>query len=219
MARNLSRARASAYLERQGESWRLDADGSTFASRIVVNAAGAWADAIAGRAGLAPCRLQPMRRTAATIGVPDDIAALLPRHPFAAAVDESFYFKPETGVIMVSLSEETPSEPCDAHPEDIDVAMALERFHMATVVPRARPLATWAGLRTFAPDRLPVVGFDAAAPGFFWYAGQGGYGIQTSPAASTLAAKAILGEALQPEEAQILSAFRPGRFVEADRRA
>ena len=94
---------------------------------------------------------------------------------------------------MVSLSEETPSEPCDAYADDLDVAMALERFHAATIVPRARPIATWAGLRTFAPDRLPVVGFDAEAEDFFWYAGQGGIGIQTSPAHSALAAKLVLG--------------------------
>ncbi len=204
-------------LETQGNSWRLEAGGVPVACRIVVNAAGAWADVVAERAGLAPRGLQPRRRTAATIGVPDGIARLLPQHPFATAVDESFYFKPETGVIMVSLSEETPSEPCDAYPEEIDVATALERFHAATVVPRARPLATWAGLRTFAPDRLPVVGFDTDAPGFFWYAGQGGYGIQTSPAASALAAKAVLGQALEPAEAEILRAFSPGRFAETPR--
>jgi D-arginine dehydrogenase len=198
--------------ESQGAGWRLEAGAHAIACRHLVNASGAWADRIAAVAGVAPKGLQPKRRTAATIGVPDEIAPLLARHPFATPVDESFYFKPETGAIMVSLSEETPSEPCDAYPEDIDVATALERFHEATVVPRARPLATWAGLRTFAPDRLPVVGFDADAPGFFWYAGQGGYGIQTSPAHSALAAKAILGEALSPAEAEILRAFRPDRF-------
>jgi D-arginine dehydrogenase len=93
------------------------------------------------------------------------------------------------------------------------VATALERFHEATIVPRARPIATWAGLRTFAPDRLPVVGFDPDAPGFFWYAGQGGYGIQTSPAHSALAAKALLRAALTPAETDILHAFRPERFT------
>ena len=198
--------------ERQGATWRLDADAGAFVCRHLVNASGAWADRVAAIAGVAPKGLQPMRRTAATIGVPDEIAAMLPHHPFATAVDESFYFKPETGTIMVSLSEETPSEPCDAHPEDIDVATALERFHQATIVPRARPLATWAGLRTFAPDRLPVVGADPETPGFFWYVGQGGYGIQTSPAHSALAAKALIGEPLSAEEVDILHAFRPGRF-------
>jgi D-arginine dehydrogenase len=207
-----------ARAERQGGGWRLDAGDGALACRHLVNASGAWADRVAAIAGVAPKGLQPKRRTAATIGVPDELAALLARHPFATPVDESFYFKPETGAIMVSLSEETPSEPCDAYPEDIDVATALERFHEATIVPRARPLAAWAGLRTFAPDRLPVAGPDPEAPDFFWYVGQGGYGIQTSPAHSALAAKALLGEALSPAEAEILHAFRPHRFAQETRR-
>jgi D-arginine dehydrogenase len=198
---------------REHGGWRVEAGGRAISCRVVVNAAGAWADNVAALAGLSPRGLKPMRRTAATIAVGGELAALLPSHPFATPVDESFYFKPETGALMVSLSEETPSEPCDAWPEDIDVATALERFHEATIVPRARPVATWAGLRTFARDRLPVVGFDPDAPGFFWYAGQGGYGIQTSPAHSELAAKAVLGEALGPAEAEILRAFRPERLA------
>jgi D-arginine dehydrogenase len=198
--------------ERERAGWRIEAGAHAIACRHLVNASGAWADRVAAVAGVAPKGLQPKRRTAATLGVSDQIAPLLARHPFATPVDETFYFKPETGSIMVSLSEETPSEPCDAYPEDIDVATALERFHASTIVPRSRPLATWAGLRTFARDRLPVVGFDPEAPGFFWYVGQGGYGIQTSPAHSAVAAKAILGEPPSPAEAAILAAFRPDRF-------
>jgi D-arginine dehydrogenase len=108
---------------------------------------------------------------------------------------------------MVSLSDETPSEPCDAQSDDYDVALALDRFHSATIVPESRPIATWAGLRTFAPDRLPVVGFDAAANGFFWYAAQGGYGIQTSPALSALAAKLVMGETLDAKETVLAAAL------------
>jgi D-arginine dehydrogenase len=156
-----------------------------------------------------------MRRTAATLPVPEAIARMLPAHPFATPVDGSFYFKPETGAIMVSLSEETPSEPCDAYPEELDVAVALERFHAATIVPRARPSATWAGLRTFAADRLPVVGFDPEAEGFFWYAGQGGTGIQTSPEHSALAAKLVLGQEPDAAEREIAAAFRCDRPLPA----
>jgi D-arginine dehydrogenase len=198
-------------LERTGDGWQVEVQDTRFSCGTIVNAAGAWADQIAERAEVKPRGLRPMRRTAATIGVPPDLAALLPRMPFAAPVDESFYFKPEAGAIMVSLSEETPSEPCDAHPEDPHIAPALERFHDATIVPRGRPAATWAGLRTFVGDRLPVVGFDAEAPRFFWYAAQGGYGIQTSPALSTLSAKLLLGKELDPPEAELAKAMRASR--------
>jgi D-arginine dehydrogenase len=173
--------------------------------RVIVDAAGAWAERVAVLAGARPVGLTPMRRTAATIGVPAYLAAHLPTHPAVVPVDESFYFKPDAAAIMVSLSEESLSEPCDAYPEDIDVALALERFHEATIVPRGRPIATWAGLRTFAPDRLPVVGFDPEVPGFFWYAGQGGYGIQMSPALSALGAKLVLGQAV--DAADLAEAF------------
>jgi D-arginine dehydrogenase len=126
--------------------------------------------------------------------------------------DDSFYFKPEARAIMVSLNDETRSEPCDAWPDDFDVALALDRFYAATVIPPVRPTATWAGLRTFASDRNPVVGFDPDAPGFFWYAGQGGYGIQTSPALSALAARLICEEPLSTEEAELAAVLRPGRL-------
>jgi D-arginine dehydrogenase len=201
------------HLAKEGSGWRIDAGARSLACGIVVNAAGAWADRVAALAKVAEVGLEPRRRTAATLPAPRDIAALLPSHPFATAVDESFYFKPETGAIMVSLSEETPSEPCDAYPDDVDVATALERFHAATIVPRARPTATWAGLRTFVRDRVPVVGFAPDRPGFFWYAGQGGYGIQTSPALSALAAKAVLSAPLDADDAEALRALQPDRFV------
>ena len=198
-------------IEPQAEGWRVFAGGHEFACGIIVDAAGAWADAVAGLAGVARRGLQPRRRTAATLAVPPEIAEMLPRVPFVAPVDESFYFKPDAGAIMVSLSDETPSDPCDAWPEDEDVALALDRFGEATIVPITQPIATWAGLRTFAPDRLPVIGFDRQSPRFFWYAGQGGYGIQTSPALSALGVKLILGEALDPLEAELAAALDSGR--------
>jgi D-arginine dehydrogenase len=194
------------------DGWRVEAGARGIACGLLVNAAGAWADRVAGLAGVAPIGLEPRRRTAATIAVPESMAALLPRHPLVAPLDESFYFKPEVGSIMVSLSEETPSEPMDPWPDDIDVATALERFHAATIVPETRPTAAWAGLRTFASDRLPVVGFDAAAQSFFWYAGQGGYGIQTAPALSALGAKLLLGQPLDQTENEIALSLDAGRF-------
>jgi len=202
-------------IARRFEGWEVQAGARAIACAILVNAAGAWVDEVAALAGVVRRGLRPMRRTAATLPVPETIARMLPTHPFATPVDGSFYFKPETGSIMVSLSEETPSEPCDAYPDELDVAVALERFHGATIVPRARPSATWAGLRTFAADRLPVVGFDPEAEGFFWYAGQGGTGIQTSPAHSALAAKLILGQELDAAEREIAAAFRCDRPLPA----
>jgi D-arginine dehydrogenase len=199
-------------IERQNSGWLVEAGEHVISCGVIANAAGAWADEVAELAGIRRRRLQPKRRTAATIGVPPELAAMLPTHPFAAPIDDSFYFKPETGQIMVSLSDETPSEPCDAYPDDLDVALALERFHEATIVPRARPIATWAGLRTFSPDRLPVFGFDGDNGSFFWYAGQGGTGIQTSPAASVLGAKLILGDALDELEAETARNFRADRL-------
>jgi D-arginine dehydrogenase len=199
-------------IERRDGGWRVSTAAGTFHCGIIANAAGAWADEVAALAGVPRRGLQPMRRTAATIGVPEALEALLPSAPFVAPVDNSFYFKPEARAIMVSLSDATPCDPCDAWADDFDVALALERFHAATIVPEARPTATWAGLRTFAPDGDPVVGFDPEAPGFFWYAGQGGYGIQTSPALSSLAAKLVLGEEPDAEEHELAVAITPTRF-------
>jgi D-arginine dehydrogenase len=216
--RTARRAGASFHLSARVENVLSTADGwlialaeREIACGTLVNAAGAWADGVAALAGAATVGLQPMRRTAATVPVPEEIRQLLPRLPFVAPVEESFYFKPEVGSIMVSLADETPCEACDAYPEDLDVAIALERFHQATIVPRTRPTATWAGLRTFPPDRVPVVGFDAEASGFFWYAGQGGFGIQTSPALSALGAKLIVGDELSEKEAELAAEMRPDR--------
>jgi D-arginine dehydrogenase len=197
---------------RENGIWRVTAGERKIAARILVDASGPWADSVAAIAGVSPLLLQPMRRTAATIEVPAELVPRLAETPLAMPVDQTFYFKPEARAIMVSLSEETPSDPCDAWPDDLDVALALDRFHAATIVPPVKPTATWAGLRTFAPDRNPVVGFDAVVPGFFWYAGQGGYGIQTSPALSAFGAKLILGDPLDEAEAGIASVLSSRRF-------
>jgi D-arginine dehydrogenase len=197
---------------RRESKWLIVAGGTEIRANIVVNAAGAWAEDISHRAGLPGRGLQAFRRTAATLPMPPELLRTIAGLPVATAVDDSFYFKPDAGDMLVSLSEETPSPPCDAYPDDLDVAMALERFHDATTVPRARPRASWAGLRTFAPDRDPVIGYETDAPGFFWCAGQGGYGLQTAPALSALAASILLEEPLDTDWAGLAHALRPGRF-------
>lgn len=203
-------------IERSSNAWRVAAGEMEFECDVLVDAAGAWADSIAERAGVPRRGLQPLRRTAATIPVSPELENRLATLPFVTPIDESFYFKPEARAIMVSLADETPSDPCDAYADDFDVALALDRFHAATLVAPARPTATWAGLRTFASDRRPIVGFDAGAPGFFWYAGQGGYGIQTAPELSVLGAKLVRNAPLQGAEAELAQALRPQRMRAAE---
>jgi D-arginine dehydrogenase len=171
-----------------GDGWLVTAGESTVSTGVVVNAAGAWADAVARLAGAAPVGLVPYRRTACVFPAPLDTSGL----PMVVDVDQQFYFKPETGTFMGSLAEETPMEPHDVRPEEIDVALAIERIQAATTLDIRHVSRTWAGLRTFAPDRLPVVGMDPDHPGFFWLAGQGGFGIMTSPAMGRLAAALIV---------------------------
>jgi D-arginine dehydrogenase len=200
-------------LERGNDGFAIFAGGEEISAATVVNASGAWADSIAALAGLQPLGVVPMRRTAANIPAPAELHATLERIPLVGPIDNRFYFRPDAGAIMVSLSEETPFQACDVWADDIDVATALERFHEATIVPRARPIATWAGLRTFARDRNPVVGADPREPNFFWLAGQGGYGIKTSPALSALAAKLLLSEPLDADEEEMLPHVEPARLT------
>jgi D-arginine dehydrogenase len=182
-------ARAS-RIERDGDGWRVEAGGQSFSCGVVVNAAGAWADEVAALAGVARVGLTPKRRTALTFDPPptDGLASW----PCVIDADEAFYFKPDAGRILASPADETPSPPCDAQPEDLDVAITVDRIETATTLTVARIASKWAGLRTFAPDKTPVVGMDPDAPGFFWLAGQGGYGIMTSPALGATAAALIL---------------------------
>ena len=169
--------------------WRIETAAGTFSAATLINAAGAWADELARLAGVRPLGLTPRRRTAARVAAEGwSIAAW----PCVADATEQWYFKPDAGALLLSPADETPSAPCDAHPEDEDVALAIDRVEQATQLSIGRPLASWAGLRTFASDRTPVVGFDARARGFFWFAGQGGYGIQMAPALAALAAEWIL---------------------------
>jgi D-arginine dehydrogenase len=161
---------------------------------VVVNATGAWADEVARQAGARPVGLQPMRRTAMTIPAPEGHGT---RHwPMVIDVDETVYFKPDAGQMLLSPANEDPMPPCDVAPEELDIALAVHRFEELTTVPVKRIAHRWAGLRSFVPDRSPVAGWDTQAEGFFWLAGQGGYGIQMAPALARAAAAMLLGQAL-----------------------
>lgn len=186
------RARLAA-VQGEGSGWRLGlADGRELHCAVLVNAAGAWADEVAALAGVRAIGVVPLRRTMAQLRVsPAPPAAL----PLVLDIDESFYFKPEAGRLWLSPHDETPSDPCDAAPEEIDVATAIARLEEVVDWGVERIDHRWAGLRSFAPDRLPVYGFDRRQPRFFWCAGQGGFGIQTAPAAADLAARLLLGDA------------------------
>jgi D-arginine dehydrogenase len=193
--------------ERIGDGWRLQAGGEAIEAATLVNAAGAWADPVAELAGAPSIGIQPYRRTVVQLEVDPPAPANL---PVVLAADGSFYFKPEAGGrLWVSPHDETPAAPGDVQPEELDVAIAIDRFERATNWAIKRVERRWAGLRSFAPDRLPVYGFDPAAPGFFWCAGQGGFGIQTAPAAARMAAGLLLGR----EVAEIDPApYLPDRF-------
>ncbi|MBL27050.1 MAG: FAD-dependent oxidoreductase [Rhodospirillaceae bacterium] len=167
-------------IAREGSGWRVEAGGETYAASTIVNAAGAWADVVAGLAGVPPIGLMPKRRTVIIYPGPD--GKPVPHGPMVIDVDEQFYFKPEAGKFLASPADETPSPPCDAQPEELDIATVVDRVERAVTFRIGRIEHSWAGLRSFVADRSPVMGPDPAAPGFFWLAGQGGYGIMTSPA-------------------------------------
>lgn len=178
-------------LERGADGWTVGFGDQELRADVVVNAAGAWGDELARMAGVAPLGLQPLRRTALLLDLERDISAW----PLIHRVQGGLYFKPEAGLLMVSLADEHPSEPCDAQPEELDVAMIVDRFQELTTVNVRRLNRTWAGLRTFLPDRLPAVGYDPRVPDFFWLVGQGGSGMQTAPALGRMAADLLAGRA------------------------
>lgn len=187
---------------RDAGRWRLATRSGAFAADLLVNAAGAWADEIATLAGAAPIGLRPYRRTMVQLRTDPAPPAGC---PLVSDLGGSFYFKPEAGGrVWLTPHDEVDSPPCDAAPEEIDVATAIHRFEQVVDWRVAALEHRWAGLRSFAPDRRPVYGFDPAVPGFFWCAGQGGFGIQTAPAAARLACQLLLGE--QP-------ALDPGRYL------
>jgi D-arginine dehydrogenase len=181
--------------------WRIATRAGVFEADVLVNAAGAWADTVAELAGVPAIGIKPLRRTMVQLRVDPPAAMTL---PLVRDARDRFYFKPEAGGrIWLSPHDEIPSDPCDAAPEEIDVAMAIDKLETAIDWRIAAVERKWAGLRSFALDRKPVYGFDPAAPGFFWCAGQGGFGIQTSPAAAALAASMLLGAPADPIALQI----------------
>lgn len=190
----------------EGQGWVVDTAAGSFRAGLLVDAAGAWADRIAVLAGANPVGLQPYRRTLSQLRVDPPASSDL---PLVMDALERFYFKPEAGGrLWLSPHDETPCDPCDCAPEELDVAIAIDRLEGVVDWKVERVERSWAGLRSFAPDRRPVYGFDPEVPGFFWCAGQGGFGIQTAPAAARLAADLLLGRApeLDPEP------YSPGRF-------
>jgi len=200
-----------ASIERASNAWRVTTyKGEAYESPIVVNAAGAWADEVARLAGIAPIGLQPKRRTIITFDAPPgtDLARL----PFAKTVHEELYFAPESGQLFASPMDEVPSEPTDAQPDELEVALAAFRMEERTIVKVERIHSRWAGLRTFTPDRHPVVGFAERAEGFLWLAGQGGFGLQTSPAMARIAVSLILRTAW-PIEGVTAEDLNPARFL------
>jgi D-arginine dehydrogenase len=168
-------------LERRDGAWEVSTAGGTWRAGIVVDAAGAWADAVAAMAGLPPVGLRPLRRTICAFPAPPGRDSA--RWPLLMDADERFYLKPEPGHFLASPADETPSEPCDPRPDMLDIATALERVRETTTLEARSVSSSWAGLRTFAPDRVLVLGPDPLEPSFVWCAGQGGFGIQCSPAA------------------------------------
>ena len=177
--------------DRKTDGWALETPAGHFECAILANAAGAWADEVARIAGLAPIGIVPHRRTIAQLRVDPPAPADL---PLVIDARERFYFKPEAGGrLWVSPHDETPCEPCDCAPEELDVAVAIDRLGQVVEWRIEAVEHRWAGLRSFAPDRLPVYGFAPGRDDFFWCAGQGGFGIQTAPAAARMAASLLLG--------------------------
>ncbi|MCP9222485.1 FAD-binding oxidoreductase [Erythrobacter sp. LQ02-29] len=209
--RPLCRARI-ARIERNAERWAIaDERGRSWQASAIVNAAGAWADEVARMAGARALGIQPLRRTVAQVETdpPTDPAA-----PLVLDINGRFYFKPESGRLWLSPHDETPSPAVDAAPEEIAIAEAIERYQQTVDAKVTRVERRWAGLRSFSPDRAPVYGWDPTVDGFFWFAGQGGFGIQTAPAAARLASQLLLDAPRDAMTAPLdAGLYRPGRFA------
>lgn len=203
--------------QRDGGAWRLAWHGAAgpgeARAALLVNAAGAWADSVAQLAGAAPLGVQPLRRSMVQLRVdPVPHEAL----PLTLSFDGDFYFRPQGARLWLSPHDETPDMAGDAAPEELDIALAIDRMEQAMDWRVLGLERRWAGLRSFAPDRLPVYGFDPARAGFFWFAGQGGFGIQTAPAAARLGAQLLLGLARDAmTEGLDAAIYAPGRFSPA----
>ena len=188
-------------LSQAGADWQVESSKGVFTAPVVINAAGAWSDVIAGMAGVKPVGLKPKRRTAVTFDPPNgtDIHAW----PMVIDADEQWYFKPDAGRILLSPCDETDSEPTDAQPDEMDIAIAVDRLETVSNLQVRRLAAKWAGLRSFVEDRTVVCGFDSEKPGFFWLAAQGGYGIQTSAAMARVAGALAQGRGLPQDVADL----------------
>ncbi|MSO54589.1 MAG: FAD-binding oxidoreductase [Rhodospirillales bacterium] len=201
-------------LERKDGRWRIGAGSDAHTARVVVNAAGAWGDVVAAAVGIAPLGLSPKRRTAITFDTPTGMDSRA--WPMVIDAQEEFYVKPESGRLLASPADETPMDPCDVQPDELDIAITVDRVQQATTLEITTLRNRWAGLRSFFPDKVPVCGFDPRAEGFFWLAGQGGYGIMTSPALACLTAALITGEDV-PADMQALGLsvadLSPARFL------
>ena len=200
-------------LEQLGDGWRVHTTGGQFEAPRVVNAAGAWADALGQMAGAEPIGLIPKRRTAMQIAAPD--GAEVGGMPIVVDVQEEFYVKPVAGQLLLSPANEDHDVPSDVQPDELDIAICVDRVERAFDFRVGRIETRWAGLRSFVADKCPVAGYSAEVPGFFWLAGQGGYGIQTSPALGELAAALVLGKPLPQamvDEGVDLASLAPERL-------
>jgi D-arginine dehydrogenase len=203
-------ARLASAVRDNGE-WRVTTrSGQTYSAPVLVNAAGSWADDVARVAGVATIGLRPLRRTIITFDAPPGTD--LERLPFAKTVGDELYFAPESGRLFASPMDEVASDPCDAQPDEYEVALAAHRMEERTKVQVRRIHSRWAGLRTFAPDRQPVVGFAPGAEGFFWLAGQGGFGLQTSSAIASIVESLVTGTPW-PVAGVSAEELSPARFV------
>ncbi|MCR9110653.1 FAD-binding oxidoreductase [Marivita sp. XM-24bin2] len=198
-------------IQRDASGWTVETATSRLSAPIVVNAAGAWADHIAAMAGVRPIGLQPMRRSAVIMALPDDIAGHK-TWPLFGSIHETWYAKPMAPGLMISPADEDPVDPQDAWPDDMVLAEGLYRFEEMVDIPITRPLRSWAGLRSFVPDRSPVVGFAPDAEGFFWLAAQGGYGVQTSPALAHICRTLCLAQSSDIDPA-LLASLSPARLM------
>lgn len=198
---------AEVHEVRTGADFTVVTERESIEADLVVNAAGAWGDVVADRAGCERVGLVPKRRTIAT----SRLARAIDPGPIILGYPEEFYFRVDTGSILLSPADETPSEPCDARPEEMDIALAIEAVNTVTNLDIRSIDSKWAGLRTFAVDKSPVVGSRKGEDGFFWFCGQGGYGIQMAPGLASLAADIINGE-VAGTDADTVTAMSPDRF-------
>ncbi|WP_274629945.1 NAD(P)/FAD-dependent oxidoreductase [Arvimicrobium flavum] len=199
-----------ARAERRDGAWHIETPSVRVRAATIVNAAGAWADKVAAACGVTSIGLQPMRRSMAVLPAPEGYD--LKDWPLIDDARENWYCKPDGGRLFVSPGDEDPVDPHDAFADDMVLAEGLYRFEQAVTIPVTRVERSWAGLRTFAPDRTPVTGFDRTTENFFWLAGQGGYGIQTGPALSRLAGELLRGVAPSAGMEAWTAALSPNRF-------